>query len=1591
MLVIFSPVKITMFKYIIILFVIGALLYLAKDTIKERFESPETVEYIRIVSKLSNKALQPYKGYIDNSITVNTKKDDSYLAQLWKDLDGHLINVSTGKYLTVSNDKTRVILDELDNTGKKLQKWNIESDGYITNGKLALQVEGGNKGDEAMVIVADKGDSEGFGWTTEKVLVDVKREILLEGILDGKTSKDLIETPKDTSKTFSYSLWFYANGDSYRKGQWKNIFNHGDRDTNNRSPGMWIRQSQNKFHIRCDASDGKNNGIEGTNFTFGLDKWYYLTIVFSGKVLHFFVDGQLSETFTFSGTPIIPSKPTNFYMNLDGGFDGKLANVEYVNKALSSEEIIRRMNITNPEKGCKEDRTLTSIANNLVKGVEAWTPSYLINVKRNEECPPQKLGGNTIAITTPTNKSGKLETSVQLLDSQYYDLSIWAKSDNLNGVTIRPYSGSWSGEWKRVSKNDGWVNLKWEFLNTTRASRIGYEINSKVKSRVSLFLPVLSIKVLRVDNGNIEVKEYRSNGTHSTCSIDDIGLNSIGGWCAIKAVRDEYYVEADFDKLYHIGKIHTRGRGNNPQWTTEYRVEYLDIYYGKWTQYGSKLEANMDMNTMKSNDVDILTDKIRIYPVSFQTWPSMRLGFSGSIGIKDKCKEYKVKSETHMNILERERYLKLYNKECKKISYYEYEILLDSVKGLKKDLDMKLKKAEIDSKTYESKYNEANEKLEQLERRMGGEIIVSNNRKMGKTQLDDSCNPIVAKEENTKTDKKDKKDNKDKKDKKKKVSKEVKAKIDTESMSDHQILQKLLVGMDKINADLAVKQDELEKIQKELASIDSKTDKSDKKDKKDKPLKASAQAPAPANANKQKLEANKEITKNNILILKKQLNACRANFNETKELFEGFQGSAPSPKQNVLTCNLENLSPYDIRRHKQYKKLITSIQTKMKKPEAKCVQSSETDIRKHKDYSKVVKYIYEIAISKFSDIKQNKDYDKLVKEIQQKTMTEYGRKTPNGYVKCPNECELLKTVNIENHPKFRKLVRKVVKDTIEKYGEPILGTNPLLYRKCSAVSKAVSKAPPCVSPPKVEAQCVSAPTKETCISEGFEDSAMENNIHAVNAELEKLKQLQSKCISNYEIERFDGGVTVEVYKNSSSAQKIVDNINSLLLGLNTKPTDEKANFNQIKETCRKALTVLDQMDDKSLHFIKGVYEDILAVERGEKSLSELSSKYMTHPMAPIRSDTLANKKGKKQLYETGSKHMTPSTAPITSDIQKMVKTQVMIHSNNKGIQNEKKKLEKCKTSVVKKAKEIKEKAATCISKVKPSNNLAEDVKKLRTIRKDLEAQNDVLKNKLMALHHQYETSRTHIQNYEFQNKALRADLDSLRTKCNERILKLWNENKDMRGSMSGREDDSRKKAKELYNKQKRLEEREQRLFDLRNSQMEKYAYFQNKINEQRSISNRYKAQLDNLRATIDNGRDTAENAKLSMEAQIAKVREECVDRVERYKKMFEEADKLLNELRHNSIEPKMIDKINNVGTCISDKVSTAVSKTKQNIATAAPPSVKVKTQSDIDKQLLEDMKKLVGKVDDIEKKVNAKAATSDNDNAMWYNNKYATL
>ncbi len=904
----FSNSKVTMYKFVIILLIIGVLLYLGRDAISESFETQHKSEHIRLVSKLSNMALQPYKGDIETSLTVNIKKGDDYYPQLWTVENGRFRNMATNKYLTISSDGSRVILEPLDD--KKKQMWNFDVNGHITSGELAMNVEGANTSDDALVVVANRSDGPAFEWYTEKVLVDINMETILNGELDGKTEKEMRGVPKITGPSFTYLLWFNVHDMKYRSGQWKNIFNHGNRTATDRNPGLWIRPDERKLHIRSKTSNSVNDGIMATKFTFDLDTWYHIAIVIDKKNMKFYVNGQFSEEYNFSG---IPHTNGDFYLHIVGGYNGKTANLEYISKAMTPGEIVDRMKATSPEKSCKETRTTTTVPNNLVRGLEMWRVIGLTKVRQNEECPPQTYGGTTITSTL----GGKLETSLDLIEKQNYNISIWALTSNNSGTSIRPYTNNWNGDWKVVNSSDGWKNLSWELLTSQKANIIGFEISSKDSSRNTLFMPSVSVKVIEVpvSKDNVKVREFRSNGTHVTCSIKDVNLNSVQGWCALQDTRNEYYIEAELDNLYNIKSIETRGRGDTPQWTTEYRVEYMDPYTNVWKSYGDKMEANRDMNSVKSNPVKILTDKLRIYPISFHMWPSMRIGFNGTIGTKDKCIDYKSKMESGVES-EKKTFKDLYNKECRKVSYYEYEQLEERKKKELADLEAKLKVPELDvNKIKKDK-----------------EIIGTNNRTMSsKIKLDDECQPIMPKLKL-----------------KSKKSKNTKPKSKSKvTGTDHQLLEELVEQIRDINAKLSNKEGKLEKINSEISLLHASGVPLGEKDK------------------QKKLEKKKTSTETDIGELKKQLSTCQANFNmsgatskdlvhrskpkEVKEVKEGFESSsswmpvsfpqgwvpsAPSKSSKssksstdhkVLACSLEQINPYDIRKHKQYQQLISDI------------------------------------------------------------------------------------------------------------------------------------------------------------------------------------------------------------------------------------------------------------------------------------------------------------------------------------------------------------------------------------------------------------------------------------------------------------------------------------------------------------------------------------------------------------------------------------------------------------------------------------------------------------------------------------------
>lgn len=1708
-------------RYILVFLIVILLLCLINNTpfktkkITERFiENSNESVYFYLTSKLNNKVLQLYKGNIDTTLVINSKKT-KYFPQIWSFKDNYLISVFNNKYLTVSKDNTKVLLEDFDKN--KSQRWNLTDKGYFVsqnNPKLSLYIEGGNTSEDAMVVLDNPIDKPEFKWSLEEVQIEVKNIVIMKEQWDCRKEKTILAKDIPETNIFSYSLWFNLKGDTFKKNEWKTVFLRGSKDTRQRTPSIFIHPTENKFHIRASTTKDFNEGIDLSKFKIQLDTWYYLTLVYSENEIQFYVNGQLSDIAKLKGSIIHKG---DFYFGL---CDCIVSNVEFINKPLSVNEITKRMRETDPESKCQEIREITIVRNNLVKSIDEFrTPS---KISKNLECPPNKLGGNTITISL--NKSSKIETNVNLLDNQYYDISLWVKSNNQ--TNIRPYYGDWSGEWKNTGKiKNKYKELKWSFLNsmtqTNMNKTFGFELNTKDKSKTTLFLPVIKIKVLRVDTGNVSIKEFRSNGTHSTCFIKEVNLNDTTGWCALKPEREKYYLQADFEQLYNIQKIHTRGRGDYPQWVTEYKIEYFDIYQNKWVFYNDAMvyTSNNDMNTLKTNDVSIITNKLRIYPVSFSGWPSMRIGFDGVLAKRDKCLEYKTRSEIEENLIEREKYLELYNRECKKISYHEYEKELEKEKKTIENLIEKLKKTEIDSKTYESKYNKAIQNIETLKKEIEKlnieKEIIADNSSMSKIKLNERCEPQTSDSDiSLDISSSDLELSK----KKTKPNKLVKKEI---TMED------LMREIKKINRDLEKKGAKLEEIESQLNLLKNKD--SSKKEN---------------NNKKVTLIKQKKTTENEIKSLKKQLEQCNSQFEAFGNyLSEGFVNPKDNQQNDQSVILIEsvpitnentniNSQRYDIRHHKQYKKLVSDIEAKLRKEQKEkkeCKPFDTMDIRKHKDYPRVIKAIYDIAKSEFGDITKHQDYNKLVKDVEARTIKEYGRKTDKGYVRCPDNCELLSEVQIENHPKFRSVMREVIRKVIAKYGKPIPGTKPTLYQPCldkslecpltssyiqqkklstnnsnmnsqclqNFVSNSKIETFADVYEQQVDTQALALSTnpieisanpdsfdiryhkqypvlvktlKEKCIEfskptpeqveklkaecsmklsnvditkneqyqkllKAYNDlvktqkssgnyeklknaynklkeenakcsqnaliaqsditrhpdiskyvlksslpidlsvkKVYEDQITLLKSELARLQGIHDKCINKFDLNVKEGFVSNigDTQKDTKNAQDLVNKINVLIAKLDKNLSiEDKSRFEEIKNVCRQALNFSEHLDSATKEFVKNIYVDIRSVENKEKKLEEVVEKLL---------------------------RLAESKNGINRDVSKMVQKESEKQENKKQLEKEKKQVEK-KLAKVEQDKEVLQKktleASAAIASVsnKLENPTLETIKQaqqdteyLKRLRNQLENEKTSLENNSRDLRMKYDRLKQLAVDLEFKNKYMSEEILVLKKRCNERLMKLWEENQNIRNSLEARENQTRQREVSLDKRQKEMEEREERLNVAKGSQLERYQYLQNKIQEERSITDKYKAELTRLRDSIQKQTAEFDKKQLEMNSEISRVKDECVSRVDRYRRMYEEAEKLLDELRLRSIKsPELIPKIDSVEKKIATKVNEAIKDTMDLKQSSTPT---VTQQNTIDSKLIDDMKKLVSKVENIEKKI--KESNTSPENTQWFNNKYAS-
>ncbi len=214
---------------------------------------------------------------------------------------------------------------------------------------------------------------------------------------------------------------------------------------------------------------------------------------------------------------------------------------------------------------------------------------------------------------------------------------------------------------------------------------------------------------------SIKIVNMTSNGSYKDKECDPFRgqLNQPSSWCAKKKEAMKFYIQATFDQMYYVRKIFTQGRSTTPQWTTRYAIEYEDPVTDKWIRFGTTFDGNTDKNSIVTNKVKFMTKSVRIYPVRWHEWPSLRVGFDGGTSGLSRCESLLKDSQDGKNLSQKQNALKQYNKDCRNLSFakhldilkeqkdkydqlyqlvHKYKGLSGQNSGLKQDLERKITK-----------------------------------------------------------------------------------------------------------------------------------------------------------------------------------------------------------------------------------------------------------------------------------------------------------------------------------------------------------------------------------------------------------------------------------------------------------------------------------------------------------------------------------------------------------------------------------------------------------------------------------------------------------------------------------------------------------------------------------------------------------------------------------------------------------------------------------------------------------------------------------------------------------------------------------
>lgn len=138
--------------------------------------------------------------------------------------------------------------------------------------------------------------------------------------------------------TFSYTCWLKIDDFSYRYGSSKVVFVKGTEDLKTACPALLIDGNTNTLLVKLDTF-GAQETISIPNIP--AKKWMHVAIAVDQDSVDIYINGTLYTHHSIAQVPKQNNMPV--HTSVGGGFDGKIANLEYYNYFMVASDVQKAM------------------------------------------------------------------------------------------------------------------------------------------------------------------------------------------------------------------------------------------------------------------------------------------------------------------------------------------------------------------------------------------------------------------------------------------------------------------------------------------------------------------------------------------------------------------------------------------------------------------------------------------------------------------------------------------------------------------------------------------------------------------------------------------------------------------------------------------------------------------------------------------------------------------------------------------------------------------------------------------------------------------------------------------------------------------------------------------------------------------------------------------------------------------------------------------------------------------------------------------------------------------------------------------------